>query len=196
MCEPTQRAAIRGNVRISSVNTSSAGTPVSRLPAGGRARYCADMPKATNEEVVRRYGTASAEFDIPTLHELRHADWEVVWPQSGEHIHSSEGWAEIARNYPGGTPTTELTRVVGAEDRWVVSPGNTVMRVIGSGDFWWAEWRMTYPDGSTWICVDLMELREGKVYREVVYWAVPFAAPTWRAPWVESDAAHTGEAGV
>jgi hypothetical protein len=152
------------------------------------------MPKATNEEVVRRYGTASAEFDIPTLHELRHADWEVVWPQSGEHVHSSEGWAEIARNYPGGMPSTELTRVVGAEDRWVVSPGNTVMRVIGSGDFWWAEWRMAYPDGSTWICVDLMELREGKVYREVVYWALPFDAPPWRAPWVESDASHPGGA--
>ena len=154
------------------------------------------MPTTTNEEVVTRYGTASAEFDIPTLHELRHPEWEVVWPQSGEHIHSSEGWAEIARNYPGGTPSTELTRVVGAEDRWVVSPGNTVMRVIGSGDFWWAEWRMTYPDGSTWLCVDLMELRDGKVYREVVYWAVPFDAPAWRAPWVDSDAAHPGDAGA
>jgi hypothetical protein len=64
------------------------------------------MPETTNEEVVTRYGTASAEFDIPTLHELRHPEWEVVWPQSGEHIHSSEGWAEIARNYPGGTPST------------------------------------------------------------------------------------------
>ena len=84
--------------------------------------------------------------------------------------------------------------MVGAEDRWVVSPGNTVMRVIGSGDFWWAEWRMTYPDGSTWICVDLMELHEGKVYREVVYWALPFDAPSWRAPWVASDASHPGGA--
>ena len=58
------------------------------------------------------------------------------------------------------------------------------------GDFWWAEWRMTYPDGKTWICVDLMELRDGRVYREVVYWAVPFEAPSWRAQWVESDASH------
>jgi hypothetical protein len=151
------------------------------------------MPnRLTNEEVVRRYGTASAEFDFDTLHELRHPDWEVVWPQSGEHIHSSESWTEIAQGYPGGTPRTELTRVIGAEDRWVLSPGNTVMRMVGSGDFWWAEWRMTYPNGSLWICIDLLELRESKVYRETVYWAQPFDAPSWRAPWVHVEADHDG----
>ena len=109
MCEPTGRAAIRGNVRISSVDTSRPGSRFRPFRQAVAPATVQDMPKATNEEVVRRYGTASAEFDIPTLHELRHADWEVVWPQSGEHVHSSEGWAEIARNYPGGTPSTELT---------------------------------------------------------------------------------------
>src|SRR5262245_7633817 len=148
--------------------------------------------RRTNEEVVRRYGTASAANDLEALHELRHPNWEVVWPQSGEHVHSSEAFAEIASNYPGGTPRTELTRVVGSEDRWVVSPGNTVLRVTGSGDFWWAEWRMVYPDGTTYISVDLIELLEGKVYRETVYWAVPFDAPTWRTPWVTDDTAHAG----
>ena len=39
-----------------------------------------------------------------------------------------------------------------------------------------------------------MELRDGQVYREVVYWAVPFDAPSWRSPWVDSDAAHPDEA--
>jgi len=73
--------------------------------------------RLSNEEVVRRYSAAAAEFDFDTLHELRHPDWEVVWPQSDEHVHSSEAFAEIARNYPGGTPHTELTRVIGAEDR-------------------------------------------------------------------------------
>jgi len=46
--------------------------------------------------------------------------------------------------------------------------------------------------GSLWICIDLLELRESKVYRETVYWAQPFDAPSWRAPWVHVEADHDG----
>ena len=176
---------------VVSVDTSRSEDTVSAFRRPAAAATVRAMPnQLTNEEVVRRYGTASAEFDFDTLHELRHPDWEVVWPQSGEHVHSSESWTEIAQAYPGGTPRTELTRVIGAEDRWVLSPGNTVLRVVGSGDFWWAEWRMTYPDGSLWICIDLLELRDAKVYRETVYWAEPFDAASWRTPWVHREADH------
>jgi len=49
---------------------------------------------------------------------------------------------------------------------------------------------MTYPNGETYICVDLLELRDGTVYRETVYWAIPFEAPSWRAPWVASSDSH------
>ena len=121
---------------------------------------------------------------MAALETLRHPEWRVVWPQSGEEVHSSEAFAEIIRNYPGGAARSEVTRVVGAEDRWVVTPGNTVLMVAGSGDFWWSEWRVTYPDGETDLCVDLMELRDGRIWRETVYWANPFAAPGWRSPWV------------
>jgi hypothetical protein len=140
----------------------------------------------SNEEIVRQYAAASAAGDVEALGRLRHADWSVDWPQSGERVHSHDAFAEILRNYPGGTPRAELTRVVGSEDRWTISPGNTVVRVVGSGDFWWSEWRMTYPDGNSYLCVDLLELRDGCVYREVVYWAPPFDAPDWRRPWVET----------
>ncbi len=141
--------------------------------------------RATNEEVVRRYAAASAAADLPALAELRDGDWSVDWPQSAERVHGSEAFAEIVRHYPGGAPRTELTRIVGSEDRWVVTPGNTVLRVAGSGDFWWCEWRMTYPDGVVYLCVDLLELRDGRVHHETVYWAPPFAAPDWRRPWTE-----------
>jgi hypothetical protein len=57
--------------------------------------------------------------------------------------------------------------------------------VAGSGDFWWCEWRMRYPDGVVYHCVSLMELRDEKIWREVVYWASPFDAPSWRSEWVE-----------
>jgi hypothetical protein len=146
------------------------------------------MQGLSNEEIVSRYSTATAAHDFATLATLRHPDWSVFWPQSGELVHSSEAFAEIIANYPGGAPKAEVTRIVGAEDQWVVTAANTAMRVAGSGDFWWSEWRLTYSNGDVYYVVDLLELREGLVYRETVYWAAPFDAPAWRAPWVERPA--------
>jgi hypothetical protein len=31
----------------------------------------------------------------------------------------------------------------------------------------------------------LVQVRDGKIYRETAYFAAPFEAPEWRAPWVE-----------
>ncbi len=142
------------------------------------------MARLTNEECVTRYGGASAAYDVTTLAALRHPDWSVSWPQSGETVHSNQAFAEIIANYPGGAPKIEIRRTVGSEDQWVVTAGNTVMRVAGSGDFWWSEWRVTYPDGTTYLCVDLMELAGGRIRHETVYWAPRFDAPAWREQWV------------
>jgi hypothetical protein len=141
----------------------------------------------SNEEVVSRYGAAMVAMDLETLARLRHPEWGVLWPQSGERVHGNRAFEEIMRNYPGGTPRTEVTRIIGAEDRWVVTPGNTVLKIVGSGDFWWAEWRVTYPNGEVYLAVTLMELRGGLVFHETTYWAAPFDAPEWRAPWVDRE---------
>jgi len=139
----------------------------------------------TNEAIVESYAIACGMNDIPALTRLRHPDWSVVWPQSGERVASHESWVAIAQQYPGGRPTVELSRLVGSEDRWVVTPSNTVLKVAGSGDFWWGEWMMTYPDGQAYHVVDLIELRDGMIHRETVYWAPPFEAPDWRRQYVE-----------
>lgn len=142
--------------------------------------------KPTNEAIIREYATSSAANDLESLSRLRHPDWTVEWPQSGELVHSHDSFAAIVQAYPGGRPRVEVSRIVGSEDRWVVTPGNTLLRVAGSGDFWWSEWRMTYPDGQEYQVVDLIELRDGLVHHETVYWAPPFEAPDWRRPFVES----------
>jgi hypothetical protein len=142
-------------------------------------------PSLTNQEVVERYATASARNDLAELERLRHPDWAVDWPQSGERVRGSESFASIVELYPGGRPTVEVSRVVGSGDRWLVTAANTVIRVVGSGDFWWGEWVMTYPDGAEYHVVDLIELRDSLVERESVYWAPPFQAPDWRRPFVE-----------
>ncbi len=142
----------------------------------------------TNEEVVQRYAAAVAANDLPALGRLRHRDWLVEWPQSGERVLSTDAFDRIVEAYPGGRPHVQVRRIVGTEDRWVVTPTNDVMRVAGSGAFWWGEWEMTYPDGHVYHCIDLLELRDGQVFREAVYWAPPFDAPDWRAPFVQLPA--------
>ena len=131
----------------------------------------------TNEEVARRYIVAASANDLDALAALRDSGWQVSWPQSGERVLSSDDFREIVDRYPGGSPRTEIRRVVGDHDRWIMTPSNTALRVAGTGDLWWGEWSVTYPDGQSNYCIDLIELRNGLVWRKTVYWATPFQAP-------------------
>ena len=142
------------------------------------------MSAASNEQVVHRYSEASVRGDLSAMERLRHADWTSEWPQSGETVRGSEAFRHITEDYPGGMPRSELVRIVGSEDRWAVSPSMSVVRVAGSGDFWWTEWLVRYPDERDYLCVSLVELRDGLVLRETVYWAERFEAPAWRAAFV------------
>ena len=140
----------------------------------------------TNRELVQAYARASVEGDLQALARLRHPDWSVDWPQTRERVRGSDAFAAIVKSYPGGRPVTKLERVVGTEDRFTVSPSNTIVRIVGEGQAWWGEWIQTYPDGTTWHCLDLIELRDSAIYRETVYWAPPLPAPEWRARLVEA----------
>ena len=144
-----------------------------------------NVAKPSNEEIVRRYLAAHAAHDYDAVGALRDPDWTVEWPQSGERVRGGANDRAIMDNWPGGLPSDLSVRVVGSEDQWVATPFNTIHRVVGSGDFWFADGTSVYPDGSTWFLSALMQLREGKVYRETWYFAPPFDAPAWRAEWVE-----------
>jgi hypothetical protein len=116
---------------------------------------------------------------------LRDPDFTVDYPQSGERIRGHANERAIADNYPGGLPAVDPGRIIGSEDRWVVTPSFTFERVAGSGDTWWFEGRARYPDGSTWFVTTMVRLRHGRIAREVTYWGLPFESPAWRAAWVE-----------
>lgn len=140
----------------------------------------------TNEELVEQYARAMIDADQDALARLRHPDWTALWPQSGEMLRGTDSARWIMDNYPGGAPKVlPQGRIVGSEDRWVMSPLGGVYRVAGEGENWWGEWRMRYPDGRIWFTVLQLELRNGKVWRETMYWAEPFDAPAWRAEHVE-----------
>ena len=143
------------------------------------------MPERTNEEVVRAYIQAVVVNDGDALARLRDPAWVLDYPQSGERIRGHANDRGVADHYPGGLPEVDPGRIVGTEDRWVVTPSFTYVRVAGSGDTWWAEGIARYPDGLTWNMVTMYRLHDGRIIREVTYWAQPFEAPAWRAEWVE-----------
>lgn len=143
------------------------------------------MAQPTNEEIVRRYMEAHKSHDYDVLEPLRHKDWINDWPQSGERIRGHANDRSIHEAYPGGLPDVQGLRLVGSEDRWVMSPTFTFQRIVGNGDHWWGAGVGVYPDGSTWHVAMLLELRDGQVYRETWYFAPPLEPADWRKAWVE-----------
>ena len=96
-----------------------------------------------------------------------HDDFVQEWPQSGERIVGRDNALAIERSFPGGLPAMRFRRTV------------------ADGDLAVLEVELTYADGSRYLGVSVMELRDGKVVKETDYYAQPFPAPAWRARWVE-----------
>jgi ketosteroid isomerase-like protein len=98
---------------------------------------------------------------------LLHDDFVQEWPQSGERIVGRDNAIAINQNFPGGLPTMRFRRT------------------LAGGDLVVLEVELTYGDGSRYLGVSVIELRDGKVVKETDYFAQPFQAPQWRAQWVE-----------
>jgi hypothetical protein len=96
-----------------------------------------------------------------------HDDFVQEWPQSGERIVGRDNAIAIERNFPGGLPAMRFRRT------------------LAGGDLAVLELELTYADGSRYLGVSVIELRDGKVVKETDYYAQPFPAPQWRARWVE-----------
>ena len=88
------------------------------------------------------------------------------------------------RNYPG-LPEVETHRITGSQDRWVTTPSFTLLKITGSGDDYTTESVANYPDGSVWHAVDIFRFREGKILRQVAYFAATLEPAEWRAQWVD-----------
>ena len=77
---------------------------------------------ATNREVVEEYAAASARNDLEALGRLRHPQWTVQWPQSGEVIRGKHKIRELREAYPT-PPKATLRRIVGSGDLWAIEMG-------------------------------------------------------------------------
>ncbi len=123
---------------------------------------------ARDEEIraaLDQHWAASDADDFETEHRIYHEDAVLDYPQSGER---TRGRSNI-QSQRAGQPNKKRF---------------TVRRIVGGGDLWVTELVMTYDSKPTYA-VSIMEFKGVKVARETQYFADPFAAPAFRARWVE-----------
>ena len=97
---------------------------------------------------------------------IRHEDYVLEMPQSEERIRGREKMRQFQQAYPT-PPSIQLRRVLVKDGLWVVEGVND------------------YGGGQVFNVVLIIELRDGKMFRDTRYYAQPFEVPNWRAQWVE-----------
>ena len=112
-----------------------------------------------------QHWAASDNNDFETEHRIYLEDAVLEYPQSGER---TSGRSNII-NQRAGQPNKKRF---------------SIRRIIGSGELWVTEFILTYDDKPSYT-VSIMEFKGDKVARETQYFADPFAAPAFRAQWVE-----------
>jgi hypothetical protein len=102
------------------------------------------------------------------VYEANHPeDYVMEMPQSGEAIRGRENMRRFQEAYPGGAPSMRLRRVLVRDGLWVV------------------EALYERGGGQVFDVAMILELKDGKIWRDRRYYAEPFEAPEWRARWVE-----------
>jgi len=137
-----------------------------------------------NRKVVDRYVAALTATDLDAFEATFHEDAEDFYPQSGERFRGPRNIRGTLENYPGqvGGLRPAFERVIGGEERWVMSPSFTALRVAGSGEQFTTVGRVRYPNGEEWHVIHLLEVRQGRIANVTSFFAGPFEAPDWRAP--------------
>ena len=123
------------------------------------------MSEDTNRQLVVELWERMGHLDFAGAGELLHDDYVCEWPQSNERIRGRENFVALNANYPG---------------RW----STEVKRVIVQGDQAASEVVLTW-ENQTVAVVSFYKMLDGKIHREVDYWPEAYAAPAWRAQWVE-----------
>jgi SnoaL-like domain len=130
-----------------------------------------------NSEVIARFREAVEEGDLGSMaaamDEFTAQDFVQEWPQSGERLRreASKRLAEQYSEQTGTSPKMQLSGIKSAGDLAVV------------------EGVIDYGNGVPVRYVGIAEFENGKVRRMTEYFADPFEAPEWRAPYVEQMAA-------
>jgi ketosteroid isomerase-like protein len=146
------------------------------------------MADAEIRAALDRHWAASNAGDDAGEGEIYHDDVELEYPQSRERFRGRRNVLESRGRNPAGR-RFEIRRTLGSGDLWVTEylifyDGRPVP-TVSNGDLWVTEFVLSY-DGAPSYTVSIMEFSDGKVARETQYFADPFEAPAWRAPWRET----------
>ena len=90
-----------------------------------------------SREIVERFAEALAAADLDAQAALFHDDIVDEYPQSGERVVGKANLRAIVEHYPGTDRRPihgEVSKLVGANDEWVVGPSFNVTHIAGSGD--------------------------------------------------------------
>ena len=132
-----------------------------------RRAVTGDDAQAMRAGLERLFGLASGEgVSAEDEYRVRHPDYVMEMPQSGERIRGRDKMRAFQEAYPN-------------------PPTITPRRVAGSGDVWVIEGRSDYGDGQIFHVAMIVEFRDGKIWRDTRYYAEPFEPPAWRSQWVE-----------
>ena len=123
------------------------------------------MNENINRQIIIELWQRMGRFDFASAGELLHNDYVCEWPQSNERIRGRANFVALNSNYPG---------------RWATE----VKRVIVEGDHVSSEVALTWQN-RTIMVVSFYAIRDGKILHEIDYWPEAYAAPEWRARWVE-----------
>jgi hypothetical protein len=116
-------------------------------------------------EVRELFERQRSAMDPELEYRLRHQDYLLELPQSGERL-DRDGLRRLQTTFPGGT-----------------APKIKLLRVTGGGDVWISESIIHYADGTVFYGVSRVEFRDTRIWRETRYYAEPFEVPSWRADW-------------
>jgi ketosteroid isomerase-like protein len=153
------------------------------------------MGQRSNREIVEEFVRAIEAKDIDAQCALMADDFVDEMPQSGERTRGRDNYRKIFEGYPGGigTASPEGRRIIGSEDRWVLTPTFHSLRIEGSGDLYTYVGTVRYSDGGVWQIIAIAQLRDGRIARTTTWYAAPFDAPNWRAGFVERFPGLGGE---
>jgi hypothetical protein len=125
-----------------------------------------DLEEMDEQEAHRFLTELMSDLNAESGYELRHEDFVMEMPQSRERIRGRENMRALQAAFGEAAPAMRLRRVLVREGLWV------------------AEVVSDY-DGQVFHYVSVVELKDGKMWRDTRYYAEPFEAPEWRAHLVE-----------
>lgn len=125
------------------------------------------MDNIKPKEIIEQFWRVMEGNDFYKAAELLHDDFILEWQQSGEKICGRENFAKLNTAYP-------------TQGKWHF----TINSILAEGDVVVSDVSVT--DGTLHDrVITFSTIQDGKIWKQIEFWPEPFAAPEWRAQWVE-----------